>query len=135
MQATYLAYCGTTGLGAMDYRLTDPHLDPPGENERFYCEQSVRLPETYWCYRPPIATPPIVAPPALAAGHVTFGSLNNFCKVTPPVLAAWGRLLQAVPPRGCSCTPAPAVIVTAFGDSSPSKAFRPTAWNLWISSP
>jgi predicted O-linked N-acetylglucosamine transferase (SPINDLY family) len=97
VQATYLAYCGTTGLSAMDYRLTDPHLDPPGENERFYCEQSVRLPETYWCYRPTIATPPIVAPPALAAGHVTFGSLNNFCKVTPPVLAAWGRLLQAVP--------------------------------------
>ena len=27
VQVTYLAYCGTTGLGTMDYRLTDPYLD------------------------------------------------------------------------------------------------------------
>jgi predicted O-linked N-acetylglucosamine transferase (SPINDLY family) len=97
VQVTYLAYCGTTGLGTMDYRLTDPYLDPPGRDERFYCEQSVRLRETYWCYRPPIETPPVNALPALEAGQVRFGSLNNFCKVTPPVLATWSRLLQAVP--------------------------------------
>ena len=97
VQVTYLAYCGTTGLGTMDYRLTDPYLDPPGQDERFYCEQSIRLPETYWCYRPAIETPPVNALPALEAGHVTFGCLNNFCKVTPPTLAAWSRLLQAVP--------------------------------------
>ncbi len=97
VQVTYLAYCGTTGLSTMDYRLTDPYLDPPGQDERFYSEQSVRLPETYWCYRPVIETPPVNALPALTAGHVSFGSLNNFCKVTPPTLAAWSRLLQAVP--------------------------------------
>jgi predicted O-linked N-acetylglucosamine transferase (SPINDLY family) len=97
VQVTYLAYCGTTGLETMDYRLTDPHLDPPGGDERFYSERSVRLPETYWCYRPTIETPPVNPLPALAAGHVRFGSLNNFCKATPPTLAAWGRLLQAVP--------------------------------------
>jgi predicted O-linked N-acetylglucosamine transferase (SPINDLY family) len=27
VQVTYLAYCGTTGLSTMDYRLTDPYLD------------------------------------------------------------------------------------------------------------
>ena len=97
VQVTYLAYCGTTGLSTMDYRLTDPYLDPPGRDERFYCEQSVRLPETYWCYRPPVETPPVNALPALEAGHVTFGSLNNFCKVSSAALAAWSRLLQAVP--------------------------------------
>ncbi len=40
---------------------------------------------------------PVAPPPALSAGHVTFGCLNNFCKATPPALAAWSRLLQAVP--------------------------------------
>ena len=97
VQVTYLAYCGTTGLSTMDYRLTDPYLDPPGQEARFYSEQSVRLPETYWCYRPVIETPPVNALPALEAGAVSFGSLNNFCKVTPPALAAWSRLLRAVP--------------------------------------
>ena len=97
VQITYLAYCGTTGLDTMDYRLTDSYLDPPGQSERFYSEQSVRLPETYWCYRPLIETPPVNALPALEAGQVSFGCLNNFCKVTDSVLTAWSRLLQVVP--------------------------------------
>ena len=97
VQVTYLAYCGTTGLSTMDYRLTDPYLDPPGQDESCYSEQSVRLPDTYWCYQPLIETSSIGTLPALQHGHVTFGALNNFCKVTPSVLAAWRRLLQEVP--------------------------------------
>ncbi|HJT79325.1 MAG TPA: tetratricopeptide repeat protein [Gemmataceae bacterium] len=95
VQVTYLAYCSTTGLRAMDYRLTDPFLDPPGQ-PLHYAEESVWL-ETYWCYRPPEVLRPAGPPPAAASGQVTFGCLNNFCKVTPPALAAWRALLHAVP--------------------------------------
>src|SRR5690606_41941301 len=31
VQATYLAHGSTTGVDAIDYRVTDPFLDPPGE--------------------------------------------------------------------------------------------------------
>ncbi len=81
----------------MDYRLTDPYLDPPGQDEPIYCEESIRLPETYWCYRPLVQTPPVNTLPALQAGHITFGCLNNFCKVTVPTLTVWIGLLQAMP--------------------------------------
>jgi predicted O-linked N-acetylglucosamine transferase (SPINDLY family) len=32
------------GLDAMDYRLTDPYLDPVGMDESVYTEKSIRLP-------------------------------------------------------------------------------------------
>jgi predicted O-linked N-acetylglucosamine transferase (SPINDLY family) len=97
VQVTYLAYCSSTGLEAIDYRLSDPYLDPPGMDESVYSEKTMRLPETYWCYQPTSAPPETSPLPALAQGHITFGSLNNFCKVSAPTLAAWGKLLRSVP--------------------------------------
>src|SRR5205823_7090887 len=35
VQCTYLGYAGTSGMRAMDWRVSDPHLDPQG-NDRFY---------------------------------------------------------------------------------------------------
>ena len=97
VQVAYLAYPGTTGLSTMDYRLTDPYLDPPADDPSFYCEESIRLPETYWCYPSLDHSPAVNALPALQTGHITFGCLNNFCKVTEPTLAAWIGLLHALP--------------------------------------
>jgi predicted O-linked N-acetylglucosamine transferase (SPINDLY family) len=97
VQVTYLAYCSTTGLDAIDYRLTDPYLDPPDRETPFYSERSVWLPETYWCYQPAVETPAVNVAPAAASGHVTFGCLNNFCKVSAPALSAWCELLRTVP--------------------------------------
>src|SRR5262249_52273954 len=97
IQVTYLAYSGTTGLRTIDYRLTDPYLDPPDQDDQNYSEQSIRLPETYWCYWPSVQAPEANALPALENGYVTFGCLNNFCKVSVPTLEAWRRLLKETP--------------------------------------
>ena len=97
VQVTYLAYCSTTGLATMDYRLTDPYFGSAGADQRVYSEKSVCLPDTYWCYRQVDEAPDAGSVPALASGHVTFGSMNNFCKVTPPTLTAWSVLLQRMP--------------------------------------
>ena len=94
VQVTYLGYPNTTGLEAMDYRLTDARADPEGEGEAFHSETLVRLPGGFLCYRPSDDAP-AVAPPG--DGPVTFISCNNLAKVTPPVVAAWAALLARLP--------------------------------------
>ncbi|MGA3065502.1 MAG: tetratricopeptide repeat protein [Tepidisphaeraceae bacterium] len=97
IQVAWLAYPGTTGLSAMDYRLTDPYLDPPGEHDDWYSEKSIRLPETFWCYDPLSDRPEVNELAAMKNGYVTFGCLNNFCKVTDPTLSVWSKVLKALP--------------------------------------
>jgi len=50
VQITWLGYPSTTGVSAIDYRLSDNYLDPPGETDAFYIEKTIRLPDTFWCY-------------------------------------------------------------------------------------
>ena len=95
VQVTWLAYNGSTGLPSIDYRFSDPHMDPPGLFEGYFSEKTLRLPRTYWCYSPP---PLSIAPkPRDINQPITFGCLNNFCKVSPPALECWIQLLKSVP--------------------------------------
>jgi protein O-GlcNAc transferase len=97
VQATFMAYCGTTGLGTMDYRLTDTFLDPPGQNDDCYSEKSARLPTSMWCFQPATQEPEQATLPGQNSGEITFGCLNNFCKISDETLEAWKQILQATP--------------------------------------
>ncbi|HEY8746355.1 MAG TPA: tetratricopeptide repeat protein [Tepidisphaeraceae bacterium] len=96
VQTTYLAYASTTGLSAIDYRLTDPYLDPVGIDESLYFERSVRLSRTYWCYPEPSEAPDVSAAPAVANGYLTFGCLNSFSKTNPQMMSVWAEVLGRV---------------------------------------
>ena len=76
-----LGYPATTGLTAMDYRITDRHADPEGIAEARYVERLVRLPDSLWCYRPAADMPEVTSLPALTRGYPTYGSFNNFNKI------------------------------------------------------
>ncbi|HSY17601.1 MAG TPA: tetratricopeptide repeat protein [Candidatus Acidoferrales bacterium] len=97
VQVTWIGYPNTTGLEAVDYRLTDAITDPPGQTEQWHSERLLRLPETFSCYCAPAESPAAGALPALANGHVTFGSLNNFRKLSEPTVELWARLLREMP--------------------------------------
>lgn len=99
VQITFAGYPASTGVETIPYRLTDPFLDPP-ENDSFYSEESLRLPHSFWCFDSLEPGPEPNALPALRAGHVTFGCLNNFCKVNPAVLDLWARVLRQIPASG-----------------------------------
>jgi len=95
IQVCWLAYPGTTGLSAIDYRVTDPYLDPPDSDVDAYAERPLRLPETFWCYDP--LTSEAVGPlAARQRGHVGFGSLNNVLKVSDASIALWAQVLRRV---------------------------------------
>jgi len=96
IQIAWLAYPGTTGIGAMDYRFTDPRLDPT-DVAGHYSERSVRLPDSFWCYDPLADEPKINSLPALERGHLTLGCLNNPCKLTEPTLALCGGVMRGLP--------------------------------------
>ncbi len=96
IQMTYLGYCSSTGLTAIDYRLSDPFMDSI-EMEAYYSEKTVRMPRAYWCYQPGIEAPEVNVLPALTHGHITFGCLNNFAKIQQPVVMIWAKILAAIP--------------------------------------
>lgn len=96
VQVTYLGYPGTTGLSAMDYRITDALADPPGMTEEHHSEQLIRLPGCAWNYGPD--TDPLLGQdPAALRGCVTFGTFNNLSKINDRMLEVWARILEAVP--------------------------------------
>ncbi len=97
VQVTYLGYQNTTGMTAMDYRLTDNLADPPSTTDQYYTERLVRLPDAFFCYRPSDEAPAVNELPALATGGVTFGSFNTFRKVAPQAIDAWLAILARVP--------------------------------------
>lgn len=97
VQATWLGYLHSTGLAAMDYRISDHIADPVGVSERFHTETLVRLPDAQWCYRAPEDAPPVNSLPALERGHLTFGSFNVFQKINAEVIRLWAQLLARLP--------------------------------------
>ncbi|KAF6169233.1 hypothetical protein GIB67_013663 [Kingdonia uniflora] len=96
IQATWIGYPNTTGLPAIDYRITDSMADPPDTKQK-NVEELVRLPECFLCYTPSSEAGPVSPAPALSNGFVTFGSFNNLAKITPTVMKVWARILCAVP--------------------------------------
>lgn len=96
IQATWIGYPNTTGLQAVDYRLTDAMCDPPN-TEQMFVEELVRLPGCFLCYTPSKNAPAVEPLPALSNGFITFGSFNALAKQTPEVLKVWAKILHAVP--------------------------------------
>ena len=97
VQVAWLGYPNTTGLSTMDFRITDAFADPPGLTDAFHTEKLHRMPESFSCYCAPTDAPDVAPLHALRTGRVTFGSFNNFAKITPQVIQAWSDILKRIP--------------------------------------
>jgi protein O-GlcNAc transferase len=96
-QAGFLGYPGTTGAAFIDYLIADACVAPP-EDQPFYSEKLVQLPDTYFPTDPerPIGTTSRAEQGLPERGFV-FCSFNNGWKITRPVFDIWMRLLAEIP--------------------------------------
>jgi predicted O-linked N-acetylglucosamine transferase (SPINDLY family) len=97
VQITLFGYPCTTGMRAIDCRVSDPYADPPGETDGLYIEAVLRMPEVAWVYRPPADAPRPTPLPSQARRTFTFGCLNNPAKLSDECVELWARILKAVP--------------------------------------
>jgi predicted O-linked N-acetylglucosamine transferase (SPINDLY family) len=123
VQITWLDYLNTTGLDAIDYRITDAVSDPPGESEALASETLLRVAPAQWCWNPPVDADAPGPLPLLTTGHPTLGSFNNGSKLTDETLALWARVLAAIPAArlvvvGVPAGNAQARVRAAFGASA-----------------
>lgn len=100
IQVSYLGFPGTLGMQSVQYRITD-RIATPTEQEKYWTESLVYLPDTFYVYDP--------APASLAYSGLRrrdyglpddafiYCSFNNYYKIEPGVFGIWTEILQAVP--------------------------------------
>ena len=94
VQMSGVGYMGSTGLDCFDYFLSD---ETCAGDENFFTEKVIKFSHSHICYEPPTKLEPAKNPPCLKNKFVTFGSFNQFGKVTDSILIAWKKILDAVP--------------------------------------
>ena len=96
VQVSWAGYVGTTGLSAMDYYLSDK-FSTREEEEPFYSEKVIRMPDSWLCYTPPNYAPAVGPSPYKENGYITFCSFSNPAKINDATLSVWSKIISAIP--------------------------------------
>jgi predicted O-linked N-acetylglucosamine transferase (SPINDLY family) len=97
VQVSFAGYPARTGVEAIAYRISDRWLESGVQGaEGGEEKEQVSLIDSFWCYDPCGIEVEVNGLPAKETRCVTFGSLNNFCKINEPVLKLWAQVLEKV---------------------------------------
>ena len=94
IQATWLGQ-GTSGILEMDYFIGSPETTPK-EEEKYYVEKVLRLPEISQCLTVPEFELDVSDLPAKKNNFITFGSFNQLSKINNEVISLWSDILLSV---------------------------------------
>ena len=100
VQISGIGYMNTTGLPMVDYFFSDAVCLPVDESVRGFTESIVRLPHSHFCFAPSVVRDfPAsgLRAPFERNRYITFGSFNNFSKVTAQTLQLWRGIMEQVP--------------------------------------
>lgn len=95
---TQILWCGynnTTGLKEIDYILSDPNLIYESE-KNMYTEKILYLPKIWNCHSGLDLKRQFIPSPITKNNYITFGSFNNFNKISDPVVNAWSKILKSI---------------------------------------
>ena len=93
IQVSFAGYPESAGLEAIEYRISDRYLEPGVADEGTGSLEHVCLMDSFWCYDPCGADVEVSELPSRESARVTFGCLNNFCKVSEQTLRLWALAL------------------------------------------
>ena len=93
IQISWLGYCNTLGIKNMDYLITDLNLIKK-EEENLYSEKILYLPKIWNVMSKQKNLPNINNLPLKESSIFTFGSFNNFSKLSDETIKLWSKILN-----------------------------------------
>ena len=95
VQISWLGYCNTSGLNEMNYIFTDKNLILDNE-EKFYSEKVIKFEKIWNAHEGFNIMRNKVKTPAIENKFITFGSFNNFNKISDQTLKVWSEILKKI---------------------------------------
>ncbi len=93
VQISWLGYCNTLGIKNLDYILADPNLIKE-EESKFYSEKILLMPQIWNAMSVITNLPEINELPVKKKSIFTFGSFNNFQKISTETIFVWAKILN-----------------------------------------
>ena len=94
IQISWLGYLNSTKVKEIDYLVADPFIIPK-EKESSYSEKLIRLPNI-WNAHSKLSNLNVNDLPALKKNYFTFGSFNNFNKISNETAKVWSEILNNI---------------------------------------
>ena len=95
LQISWLAYCNTVGFDTIDYLITDKNLVKDGE-EKYYAEKIIKMSNIWSTHSGFSFNRKFQELPFLDSKQITFGSFNNFMKISDEVVETWSNILKKI---------------------------------------
>ena len=95
LQISWLAYCNTVGSDKIDYLIADTNLVRDNE-EKYYTEKIIKLSNIWSTHSGFDLNRVCQESPLLKNKYITFGSFNNFMKISNEVIDTWSKILKKI---------------------------------------
>lgn len=95
IQISWVGYLNTVGFPTIDFLVADENLIKKNE-EKFYSEKIIKMSNIWNCHSGFKFERKYAELPIKKNKHITFGSFNNFLKISNEVVEVWSKILKKI---------------------------------------